>query len=173
MKLEGSKKMLQEEKGQYSIEFIFAFIVFSILLLYVSVEMSRNLPDYYIESRENVVHTKAHNIVETLLSTERIESNGETQKYGLVNERNVINYSFTDQMDSDCSDLEGYLDVRDKLGLDETSFFKLLIEENGNTLVSCDEVDIATDLPNARVERHALNETCKDNEPVRVVMHVW
>ena len=110
------KDASSERKGQFSIEYLIAFVLFSIVILYVSFEMAAVLPEILIERTSSRKDSEAQRIA-SLLATTNFDGGFAEEAY-LWNNTRIDN--FEDRCEND------YYEVLGDLGLSELSGIRII-----------------------------------------------
>ncbi len=111
----------KSKKGQFNIEYLIAFILFSVVILYLSVEAADMFPEVAAERSRFRKESEANRIASFLAETER----GFAEDTGFLWKQDKIN-SFEERCNDD------YYAVRDGMGLDVVSGFQVSIYEKGS-----------------------------------------
>lgn len=109
------------EKGQFSIEYLIAFIIFSIIILYISFQVADFLPEILTERIGTRKESEAERIATFLAETEA----GFADKGYLWNERKI------DNLRGRCND--DYYEVLEDLGLDDGSGLRIVRYAQGES----------------------------------------
>ncbi|MFP4046089.1 MAG: hypothetical protein ACLFS3_03445, partial [Candidatus Aenigmatarchaeota archaeon] len=81
--------LLGQKKGQFSLEYLIAFLLFATVIVYLSFQMSNGLPQMHMQSERNKKLSQAYGITDDLIKTRGSPEDWETQvgnieKFGLA-----------------------------------------------------------------------------------------
>lgn len=134
-------------KGLLTIEYLISFIAFIILITYIYLSYSANIPTFISEVNKEAVRSDAYQLSEILINDpgeppnwNQSSSNNDIKRVGLSdqnsNKANLINFNKTEKLKNNftCSDPDLYKSLQKKLAMDEQ--FSIIISEinmtNGN-----------------------------------------
>lgn len=147
-------------KGQFSIQYLIAFVIFSTILLYVSFQMADVLPDLLTERTMDRKDSEAQRIATFLAETDK----GFAEKPYLWNATKIGKFR------EDCKD--DYFGVRNSLGLDRTSGFSAIAYKKGvgSETVLCEGPSEPKSTSIGRARRFGY---VKGDEIYKMVVTVW
>lgn len=163
-------KCLGSSKGQFSIEYLVAFVLFASILIYLSFQMAGIIPELYQQSQENLKSLKATSITESLIKTPGNWSGGANSiKYGLADEPYLLNETKTRMFNRTCETDYGL--VREGFGLKNTTGFHVTVlgVKDGEVYVDCGVEHIPSGVGVEGVERYGV----LNGDIVTLVLKVW
>ncbi|GEM_PF-2382201 len=150
------------EKGQFSIEYLIAFVLFSVVLIYVSFEAAGFLPEILMERGRLRKDSEAHRIANFLTESE----------LGFAEESYLWNQTKVETLENNCEN--DYDSVLEYLGLDEGSGVRIkrygYEEGPGEEEVICEGPRVPRGVSLGRTSRFGYIE---DDEIYRLEVIVW
>ncbi|MFP4115926.1 MAG: hypothetical protein ACLFTQ_01865 [Candidatus Aenigmatarchaeota archaeon] len=122
---------LEEKKGQFSIEYLIAFILFSVIILYISFEAAGTVPEVLVERVGSRKDSEAIRIAD-LLATGAMEG-------GFAEEPYLWDKSELEDFQQKCEN--NYDEKMEDLGLDDLSDTRIVRYEEGDP----DEIDVCVE----------------------------
>lgn len=120
-------RFLKEDKrGQFSIEYLIAFLLFSVIILYVSFQAAGVLPDILTERARSRKDSEAHRIASFLAENEK----------GFAEEPYLWNKTKIEDFKNRCNN--DYDDLTASLGLEETSGIRVRRYNGENEYEVCE-----------------------------------
>lgn len=100
----------QSVKGQVTIEYLIALMVFSSILIFLVFQIARSIPEYRATSQSNVLDAKAFRITEIMVTTTGYSISGnpdwnsvDVGMIGLASKPNVLSASKISEFNKTCS----------------------------------------------------------------------
>lgn len=169
-----NKFFSKKSKGQFSIEFLVAFIIFTSVLLYLSFQIAGSLPELRRVSDKNVRLSKGHRIMQSLVETpghpENWQVSGGVERYGLAYDPQNLSVEKIEEFNETCN--ENYSSVKESLGLNLTSFRTSIynVSTGNKILLDCDGGRIPKGVSTNEIQRYAVLE---NGIMVRMVFEIW
>lgn len=163
----------RKSKGQFSIEYLVAFIIFTSVLLYLSFQIANSLPRLRRASQKNIKLSKAHRITEALIKTpghpEDWEDSGSVERYGLAHQPHNLSLKKVEEFNETCN--ANYSSVKRKLGLNLTNFrIALYNVSNNEPFLGCGAERTPEGVSVSEVQRYS---TLENGAIVRMVFEIW
>lgn len=120
----------RSSKGQVTIEYLIALLVFSSILIFLVFQIAHVIPEYRSTSQSNVLDAKAFRITETLVSTPGYSVSGGTDwnavnvgMVGLASKPSVLSQAKITEFNKTCSN--SYESTKALMGIDGDFAFRL------------------------------------------------
>ncbi|MCK4634556.1 MAG: hypothetical protein KAT37_01660 [Candidatus Aenigmarchaeota archaeon] len=154
-------------KGQSSIEYIVAMVIFVIFTIYISFQVANSIPYYHTNSLNNRLHSDCFRITENMLKDSKLE-------YGFAKEPYDLNYTklyeFNETCNEDPTDFENvYKKIKDNMTLEMERDFQLRVYVNNTFNFICGRKYIPSHLIVASIERYAVT----NGQPTSIKINVW
>jgi hypothetical protein len=166
-------------KGQLTIEYLASFIIFVILISYIYLSYSANIPLYVEEVRKETARSNAYQLSEILVNDpgeppnwNQSTNNNELKRIGLSdrnsNKANLIYFNKTEKLrdDFDCANEAEYKQLQQKLALNKQfsiAISRILNNGNREILYVCNPpTPIITAINITVVRIVAINDTRTD-----------
>jgi len=130
-------------KGQLTVEYLASFIVFIILITYIYLSYSANIPTFIEEVRKETARSKCYQLSEILINDpgkpqnwNQSTNNNEIKRIGLSdqnsNKANLIHFNKTEKLKNDfnCTNETEYKQLQEKFAL--SNQFSIVISEIQN-----------------------------------------
>jgi hypothetical protein len=162
-----------KSKGQFSIEYLVAFLLFASVILYLSFQVAGVLPSVRKSSQRNMRISKAHRITEELIRTEGYPGNweniaGDPEKYGLAHRPYVLHKDKVQDFNSSCN--SDYELVKEKLGLNLNDFKIVMYNvSSGTEIIDCGKSRIPKGVSVEEFERYCIFRGYE----MRMVLKIW
>lgn len=154
-------------KGQTSIEYIVAMIIFVIITLYISFQVASSIPYYHVNSLENRLHSDCLRITENMIKNFELEYGFGKEPYELDS---VKLGSFNNTCNGDPSNFETiYEEIKNNMMLEAERDFQLRIHVNDSFDFTCGRKYIPSQLAVATMERYAIT----DYQSTSISLSVW
>ncbi|MBI5355204.1 MAG: hypothetical protein HZB68_01990 [Candidatus Aenigmarchaeota archaeon] len=127
------------EKGQVTIEYLIALMVFSSILIFLVFEIAHAIPEYRATSQSNVLDSKAFRVAEIMVTTTGYSISGSPDwnavnvgMIGLASKPRVLGISKLSEFNKTCS--QSYESTKQILGVEGDFAFRF---SNASAFISC------------------------------------
>lgn len=165
---------LNQNKGQFSIEYLVAFLLFSSVLIYLSFQVSGVLPKLSGQSRRDILLSKAYRVTGGLIKNPGSPTDwnytGKAERYGLAVEPYELSLDKINEFGNSCNG--SYRDVKRKLGLNRSDFSVAMYNMSSsaqNEIMSCGQ-RIPEGVSTENIDRYSVLE---NGDTVRMVFNIW
>lgn len=155
----GSHCLCREKKGQFSVEYLVAFLMFAIVILYISFQMANVIPDVLLESLSNRKESVATRVMKLLART---PENGFAEKPYQWNKTKLVGFN------SSCE--THYQTVKSDLGLKDYAGFRINVHTDSTQWVKCGKVRIPKGVSFGRAQTYGY---VKDDKVAKIEVVVW
>lgn len=137
-------------KGQFSVDYYVSIILFVLFVVYILFQLTRFLPTYIDEIKDQRIRTEAYQISELLINDPGYpgdwENLGESQRADIKriglsnttqNKTNLISVKKINSLNSLCGSVNGYNILRGAIGTDYQLSIILVDKTTGGILVNC------------------------------------
>lgn len=163
-KLFPRKALLKErDKGQFTVEYLIAFIAFALIILYVSFQMASVLPEAFMSSASNKRTSAANRVNNVLVKT------GNGTIYGLARKPYSLNLTKLQDFNQACNN--DYETVKEKLSLEDYAGMRITVVSNTNDYIQCGKDRIPSGISFGRARSYAYLPARE--EITRLEVYVW
>lgn len=169
-------------KGQFTIEFIVAVVVFLALMVYSLTFVTYIVPNFQSEHQSNLLKSKAYQISELLLFDSGLWDGTKFVRVGLASDYYMLNYTKMNWLNSECaSHYEDYLlpslglkgnKVINGIVVPMNYYIKIVISNSTKTIVNCgpDVKYLYNDTTTVNIVRYAVDENM---DVTKITLRLW
>lgn len=158
------------KKGQVTVEYLIALLVFSSILIFLVFQVTRTIPEYTSASREDIIESKAFRVSEVMVTTPGSSDSGSpiwdssnVAMVGLAISPNNIDYGKLSEFNKTC--FERYERSKTAMGIETDYTFRFT---NSTTSFSCGKRS-PVGVTKAVIERYvAMNDQWG-----KITLEVW
>ncbi len=154
-------QILRNKKGQFSIEYLLAFILFSVVILYVSFQAANVIPGIFAERERSRKESMAHRTGDFLAKNEN----------GLAEEPYLWTRTKIEDLKETCE--QDYGEVKDTMGIVETSGVEIVIYNQTTREKICDGPPIPSGVSLGNSVRFGYVKENGHGEVHRLEVTVW
>lgn len=165
----------KQNRGQMSLEYLVAFLLFTSVLIYLSFQVSDVLPKLEAQSRKDILISKASRVTGSLIKNPGNPTNWngsgvEADRYGLAVEPYKLSLDKITDFNTSCNGNYSY--TNEKLGLNSSDFMLIVYNMSSNSereIIRCGQ-RVPEGVSTGSIDRYSCLE---NGNIVRMVFKIW